>query len=224
MLGLIIGANFIEAGQNKNCLVCVSSHNKGAERQFRYPVEYGGPKPDTATYTVTGGASALLSNEAKGVRIESATVGTAVDLGQTDVYHMGAVMTPAAASTIKQHLTDLNRDISYYDLVLTGDLGVYGKDILTKYMKKVYKINLENYNDCGTMIYKEAQQKTILAGGSGPACGPLVVYGKIFKELKEKKLKKVLFVATGALHSPTSVNQKLNIPAIAHAISLEVMA
>ncbi len=221
--GLILGANMIEAKQVKNCICSVSSHNNGAEKQFRYPVEYGGPKPKTATFTTTGGASAYLSYDKKGIRVESATVGTVIDMGIKDVYHMGAVMAPAAASTICQHLNDTKREIDYYDLVLTGDLGVYGKQILKDYMKSEYHINLKNYNDTACMIFDLEKEKDVHAGGSGPACAPLVTYGYIFDLMRKKELKRVLLVATGALHSTTMVNQKLSIPAIAHAISLEVV-
>lgn len=221
--GLIIGANMIEAGQIKNCVCSVSSHNNAAEKQFRYPVEYGGPKPKTATFTTTGGASAYLSYNKEGIRIESATLGTVIDLGVKDAYHMGAVMAPAAAFTIQKHLSDMKRKIDYYDLVLTGDLGTYGKEILKDYMKTEYHISLKNYDDTATMIYDLENQKEVHAGGSGPACAPLVTYGYIFELMKKKELKRVLLVATGSLHSTTMVNQKLSIPAIAHAISLEVI-
>lgn len=221
--GLIIGANMIEAGQIKNCVCSVSSHNNAAEKQFRYPVEYGGPKPKTATFTTTGGASAYLSYNKEGIRIESATLGTVIDLGVKDAYHMGAVMAPAAAFTIQKHLSDMKRKIDYYDLVLTGDLGTYGKEILKDYMKTEYHISLKNYDDTATMIYDLENQKEAHAGGSGPACAPLVTYGYIFELMKKKELKRVLLVATGSLHSTTMVNQKLSIPAIAHAISLEVI-
>ena len=128
--GLIIASNFIESKQITNAIVSVSSHNNGAEKQFRYPVEYGGPKRKTTTFTTTGGASAYLSREKSSIKVDSTTVGIVTDLGIKDVYHMGAVMAPAAASTIYNHLIDLGRTIDYYDLILTGDLGIYGKDIL----------------------------------------------------------------------------------------------
>lgn len=220
--GLILGSNMVEAKQIKNCICTTSSHNNAAEKQFRYPVEYGGPKPKTTTFTTTGSASAYLTSEKTGIKIESATVGTVTDLGIKDVYHMGAVMAPACADTIFKHLKETKRDIHYYDLILSGDLGVYGKDILTDYMKTEYGISLNNYNDTATMIY-DTKNQPVYAGGSGPACAPLVTYSYIFKKMKKKELKKVLLVATGALMSPTMVNEKLTIPSIAHAISLEAV-
>lgn len=219
-LGLIIAASFVE--KVNNIVTFTSSHNNGAEKQYRYPVEYGGPKPKTTTFTSTGAASALISKEKKGIRIESGTIGRVVDSGVKNVFHMGAVMSKAAADTINKHLKDLNRDINYYDLVLTGDLGIYGKKILKEYLKEEYNIELNNYNDTGTMLY-DVDNQPVYAGASGPACAPLVTYSYIFDLMKKKKLKRVLLVATGALMSPTLTNQKLSLPAISHAVSLEVI-
>lgn len=221
VLGLIIGSNMIEANQIKNCIVSTSSHNNGSEKQFRQPVEYGGPKRKTATFTVTGAASAYLSDKKDKIKIESATIGKTVDLGVTDSSHMGAVMAPSAAYTIHQHLKDLNRDIGYYDLILTGDLGIYGKKILKEYMKLEYHLNLDKYDDTACMIY-DLDHQPVFAGGSGPACMPLVAFSYILDRMKKGELKRVLLVATGALLSQTMVNQKKSIPSISHAISLEV--
>jgi len=220
--GLIIGANMIEAKQIKNCICSASSHNNAAEKQFRYPIEYGGPKPKTATFTATGGASAFLSYNKSGIKIESGTVGKVIDMGVKDAYHMGAVMSPAAASTIYNHLKDTKREIDYYDLILTGDLGVYGKKILKDYMQTEYGIELKHYDDTATMIF-DLEKQSVYAGASGPSCAPLVTYSYIFNKMKKKELKRVLLVATGALMSTTMVNEKMTIPAIAHAISLEVV-
>ena len=220
--GLIIGSNLIEAKQIENCVCSVSSHNNAAEKQFRYPVEYGGVKPKTTTFTTTGGCSAFLSSEKNGIKIDSSTIGKVVDLGVTDVYNMGAVMTPACADTLYTHLKETKRDISYYDLILSGDLGRYGKDIMKDYMKEEYNIELNNYDDSACMIF-DINNQDVYAGGSGPACLPLVTYGYIFDKMKKKELKKVLLLATGALMSTTMVNEKETIPAICHAISLEVI-
>ena len=220
---IIIASTFIESKKIKNAIIATSSHNTAAEKQFRNPVEYGAPKHKTATFTATGSASLLLTNEKTDIKVESSTIGKVKDLGQTDVNHMGAVMAPAAADTIYRHLTDLKRNPDYYDLILTGDLGVYGKSILTKYMQKKYNINLsKNYNDCGTMLYNLDEQP-VFAGGSGPVCSALVNFGYILKQMKSGKLKKVLIVPTGAIFSPTWTFQKETIPAIAHAVSLEVV-
>lgn len=220
--GLILASNMIEARQVKNCITCASAHNNGAEKQFRYPVEYGGPKPKTTTFTTTGAASAFLSYNKKGIKIESATVGSVVDANIKDAFHMGAVMAPAAAQTIYRHLLETKREADYYDLILTGDLGRYGKNILRECLQIEYGINLKNYDDTACMIF-DLEKQPVYAGASGPACAPLVTYGYIFDLMKKGNLKRVLLVATGALHSQSTVNQKLSIPSIAHAISLEAL-
>ena len=221
VLGMIMGSNMIEANQIKKCLVSTSSHNNGAEKQFRQPVEYGGPKKKTATFTVTGAASFLFTNKKNKIKVESATIGKVIDLGITDSNNMGAVMAPSAAETIYTHLKENKRDINYYDLILTGDLGIYGKKILKEYMKNEYNINLNNYDDTACMIY-DLDKQNVYAGGSGPACLPLVFNSYIYPKMINGEITRVLLVATGALLSPTMVNQKLSIPSISHAISLEV--
>lgn len=221
-LGLALGASIVESGFAERVLCATSSHNNAAEKQFRYPVEYGGPKRKTATFTATGSAACLLSAKKSNIKLESATLGSVVDSGINDVYHMGAVMAPAAAATIYNHLKDNNRTIDYYDLVLTGDLGIYGKDILKDYMRIEYGIDLKNYNDTGVMLYDLSKQP-VYAGASGPACAPLVTYSYVIDAMKKGKYKRVLLVATGALMSPSMANEKLSIPAIAHAISLEAI-
>ena len=220
--GLIIGANMIEAKQIKTCVCSASSHNNAAEKQFRYPVEYGGVKPKTTTFTTTGGCSAFLSTKKNNIKIESSTIGKVVDMGIKDVYNMGAVMAPACANTLYTHLIETKRDVNYYDLILSGDLGRYGKDIMKDFMKEEYKIELNNYDDSACMIY-DINNQDVYAGASGPACLPLVTYSYIFNKMKNKEIKKVLLLATGALMSTTMVNEKETIPAITHAISLEVV-
>lgn len=222
VLGLIIASNMLDKGQIKNSIVSVSSHNNSSEKQFRQPIEYGGPKRKSSTFTTTGACSAYLSTKCEGVKISSATLGRVIDLGVTDSTNMGAVMAPAAAKTIYEHLKDTKREADYYDLILTGDLGIYGKDILKEYMEIEYNIKLNNYDDAACMIY-DLKKQPVHAGGSGPACLPLVFYGYLFEKMKKKEITKILLVATGALLSTTMVNQKLTIPAIAHAISLEVI-
>ena len=220
--GLILGSTFIEGKMAKKIIVSTSSHNMVAEKQFRNPTEYGCPKPKTATFTATGAASVLLTNKKTKIKIESSTIGKVVDLGVNDVNHMGAVMAPAAGDVIYNHLKDTNREISYYDLILTGDLGVYGKEILKDYMITKYNIELkDNYNDCGTIIY-DLEKQPVFAGASGPVCSALTVFGYIYKEMLKGKYNKVLIVPTGAIFSPTFVFQKETIPSIANAISLEV--
>ncbi len=214
--GLIISSLFLENKNAQNVITITSSHNLTAEKQFRYPVEYGSVKYATSTFTSTGSVGGLLANSGK-IKIESATIGCAIDLGCSDVNNMGAVMAPAAADTISKHLKDLNRDISYYDLVLTGDLGSIGSKIFLEYLERVYKIKLKKHMDSGCEIFLENQN--INAGASGPVALPLVLFNKV---IHNRKYKKILIVATGSLHSPQLVNQKNTIPGIAHAVSLEV--
>ena len=221
-LSLMLASNMIESKQIKNAIVTSSSHNNSAEKQFRNPIEYGGPKRGYTTFTTTGCASCYLSDTKSKIKVESATLGTVVDMGITDVFNMGAVMAPAAAKVISDHLKDTNRTVDYYDLILTGDLGIVGKSILKEYMKKEYNINLKNYDDCGTIIF-DTDNQPVYMGGSGVACLPLVTYTQIFDKLKNGKLNKVLLVATGALMNTSMCNQHLSIPSISHAISLEAV-
>ena len=221
-LSLLLASNMIESKQIKNAIVTASSHNNGAEKQYRNPVEYGGPKKEYTTFTTTGCASCFLSSTKSSIKIESATLGTVTDMGITDVFNMGAVMAPSAAKVISDHLKDTNRDISYYDLILTGDLGIVGKNILKEYMKKEYNINLKNHDDSACMIF-DIDKQPVYMGGSGVACLPLVTYTHIIDKMKKGKLNKVLLVATGALMNPSMCNQHLSIPSISHAVSLEVV-
>lgn len=220
---LIIASSLMENGYIENAVCTTSSHNLAEEKQFRNPTEYGYTKPKTATFTSTGASAVLLTKEQTKVKVTDFTIGKIVDLDQKDPNNMGAVMAPAAADTLFKHLENLKITPDYYDLILTGDLGIYGKEILKDYMKQNYNIKLENYNDCGAMLYDMDKQKEITAGGSGPVCSTLVNYGYIYNMLKTKKLKKVLLIATGALFSPTYVFQKQNILSIAHAVGLEAV-
>lgn len=214
---LIVASNFVAGANFKKVISITSSHNLTAEKQFRYPIEYGAPRPHTATFTTTGAVSTLISRKPSKIRIESSTIGTPVDMGISDANNMGAVMAPAAASTLMTHLTELKRDIDYYDLILTGDLGCVGKKILEDYVETNYNVKMKKYLDAGCELFLSSQET--YAGGSGPACLPLVLFNKI---LTTKKYKKILIIATGALHSVALVNQAKPIPAIAHALSLEV--
>ena len=222
--GITIAASLIDDGKINDAIVTVSSHNMSSEKQFRNPTEYGAPKPKTATFTSTGGASILLTNKKTNIKVTASTVGKIINAKIKDPFNMGAVMAPAAADTIYTHLKETKRKVDYYDLILTGDLGIYGKEILIDLMKEDYNIDIsKNYNDCGTMLYDFNKQKEVLAGGSGPVCSALVNYGYILDKLKKKELKRVLLVATGAMFSPTLVYQKQDILSTAHAVSLEVI-
>ena len=215
---LIVGASFLSGKLAKNIVAITSSHNLNAERQFRYPVEYGAVKKHTTTFTTTAAVSTLLTSEQTNIKIESATIGKALDMGITDTNNMGAVMAPAAAETLNTHLLEMKRNINYYDLVLTGDLGLVGREIFLEMLNKQYNINLKKYMDAGCEIYTNSQET--YAGASGPVALPLVLFDKV---LSSKRYKKILIIATGSLQSVQLANQKLGIPGIAHAISLEVI-
>ncbi len=214
---LIIASNFIESNMIKNSIVITSSHNLNAERQFRFPIEYGAPRANTTTFTATGAVGTILSNEKSKIKLESATIGSVVDFDQYDATHMGAVMTPAAIQVLIKHLNDLARTTDYYDVILTGDLGSIGVDIFQECLKKYHNIKIKNHLDAGCEIFVPSQE--IYSGASGPVTLPLVLFNKI---LKNKKYQKILIIATGSLHSKDTTNQKKTIPSIAHAVSLEV--
>lgn len=213
---LIIMSNFLESRKIKNGVCLTSSHTEVAERQFRYPIEYGAPRLKRSTMTATGSAGVILAHEGK-IKIVASTIGCATNYGITDVNNMGAVMAPAAAKTLLKHLKDLKIPASFYDLILTGDLGRTGSKLFLEILKK-NNLNLTNYQDAGSMLFKEENFEN--SGSSGPITLPLVLFNKI---IQSKKYKNILIIATGALHSTTLVNQHEEIPAIAHAVALEVL-
>lgn len=215
---LILASHFIDAKTYKNILLITSSHNLNAERQFRFPIEYGAPKPNTTTFTATGAVGVILTNEKTNIKIESATIGTIEDYDIKDATHMGSVMTPSAVSVLINHLKELKRDVNYYDLVLTGDLGSIGSNIFKEFLKRNNDIKIENHLDAGTQIFLKSQD--VYSGSSGPVTLPLVLFNKV---LRNKKYKKILLLCTGSLHSKDTTNQKKSIPSITHAVSLEVL-
>lgn len=214
-----IGSALIDGGFANRVIAATSSHNATAERQFRYPTEYGGQKPDTATTTVTGSGAILISKEVSNIKITSATIGKVADLGIKNPFDMGSAMAPAAADTIVQHFKDLNRTPDDYDLILTGDLSGVGSPIVKELIKEEgYDVH-DKHNDCGLMVYRPDQK--VFAGGSGCGCSAIVTYGHIFNELLTGNLNRVFVVATGALLSPTMIQQKESIPTIAHGVVFE---
>lgn len=214
--GLIIGANIID-NKNKNTIVTVSGHNLVSEKQFRFPVEYGALRKMVNTCTLSGGISVLLSNEKSNLKVESGTFGYVTQTGHKDANDMGSAMAPSCAEVIHSHLESTGRNYKYYDLILTGDLGIYGTKIMQMYYKKKYKVNLDNVIDSGSIIYTE---DNIYAGGSGPLCLPLTLFDYI---LPLNKYRKILVVGTGSLHSVISSNQGIAMPGVSHAVSLEVL-
>lgn len=220
MEGLAIGASIINAKGASYLLTGASSHNAAVEKQFRYPTEYGGQKPPTAQWTVTGAGAAVLSDSGEGPKVTSATIGRIVDMGLTDPFNMGGAMAPAAVDTIEAHLTERNIDPSYYDLIVTGDLGSIGHEVSLDLLKKHgVSIQEKQYQDCGLMIYREDQP--VLSGASGAGCSATVVYGHLLNRMKQGEFQRMLVVATGALLSPLSFQQSETIPCIAHAVSIE---
>lgn len=219
--GINLAANLIEGKQANKIIVSTSSHNMVAEKQFRNPTEYGAPKKKTTTFTSTGAASILLTNKKSSIKVTSATIGSVQDKNIQDVNNMGAIMAIAAADTIKNHLKNLNLKPDYYDLILTGDLGIYGKQILIEYLKGEGIDISKNYEDCGLILY-DREKQPVFAGASGPVCSALVTCGYILKEMLRGRYHKVLVVPTGAIFSPTRTFQKDSVPSIAHAFSIEV--
>jgi len=220
MESLAIASSLVEGGFANKAIAGVSSHNATAERQFRYPTEYGGQKPGTATSTVTGAGAALISQEPSDIRISAATIGRVVDWGIKDPFDMGSAMAPAAADTLATHFTDLNIEPSAYDLIVTGDLSAVGSPIVRDLLSEKGFDITNNHNDCGLMIYRP-DQKEVFAGGSGCACSAVVTYGHLIDLLKKGNYNKILVTATGCLHSPVMVQQKESMPAIAHAVVFE---
>lgn len=239
---LLVGAMLTEGGFAQNILAGASSHFCTAERQFRMPVEHGNQRPPSAQWTATAAGAMVLSlqpeifnkdksesemgkNTAlKNIRIDCGTIGKVIDAGVKDPNQMGSAMAPAAVDTILNHLEDTGRDLEYYDLILTGDLGYIGKDITTDLLVDAglrEKQVKQRYEDCGTMLYFREEQD-IHGGGSGCGCSAAVFSGNIISRMKTGELPRVLLISTGAMLSTVSPFQGESIPGIAHAVALEV--
>lgn len=219
--GLIMSSVFIDGGAGNYSLCAASSHFCSAEKQFRFPLELGNQRPPSSQWTVTGAGSAIIAKNGVGPFITHATIGKIADMGVKDANNMGAAMAPAALDTIITHLKDTGRKPSYYDAIITGDLGHIGKEIVIELAEKQGYNLKSNYNDCGVLIFDKETQDTH-SGGSGCACCATVFSGYIYEQLKSKKLKKILLVATGALTNATSSQQGESIPGIAQAVSIEI--
>jgi len=215
-----LGSMLIDGGFADNVVCMTSSHFCSAEKQFRFPLELGTQRAPTAQWTVTGCGAALLSAQGKGPYITYVTVGKIVDLGIKDSNNMGGAMAPAAVDTILAHFKDTGLTPDYYDLIVTGDLGIVGSSICEELLlEEGYDIR-GKYNDCGLMIFDRGKQDTH-AGGSGCGCAATVLAGYLYQEMMKGTFSKILFVPTGALLSPTSVQQGETIPCIAHAVSIQ---
>ena len=212
-----LAAMTVDGGFADCSAAVTSSHFFTAERQYRTPLEYGGQRTPTAQWTVTGAGALILSKSGGAPYVTHFTAGKIVDLGITDANNMGAAMAPAAADTLLAHFKDTGNRPEDYDLILSGDLGEVGKSILIDMMiDEGYDI-AENYNDCGCMIFDGKKQDTH-AGGSGCGCGASTLCGYVMNRMKAGELNRVLFMATGALLSPTSTLQGESIPSVAHAV------
>jgi len=222
MEGLALAALIVDSGQADNALAACSSHNCCAEKQFRYPTEYGAQPPPTAQWTVTGaGAAVVARSDREGPRVTTATIGRVVDMGITDPFDLGTAMAPAAVDTLQTHLRERDIPADYYDVIATGDLGRVGHRIAADLLKK-HGIDISEgaFIDCGMLIYKKDQP--VWSGGSGCASSATVTYGHFLNRMRKSELRRILVVATGALFSPISYQQKETIPCVAHAVSIEL--
>ena len=215
---LVLASTFLDNNLATKVLTFASSHNNMAEKQFRMPVEYGGPKGNAAQHTATGSGAGVISTTPTNIKIESATVGMVVDAMQNNPADMGSAMAPAAAHTISRHLKEFGLNSNYYDLILTGDLSSIGSPILIDLLKRDGYDIKNRHNDCGKMLYYDYQP--IFAGASGAGCVSVVTFSYVVEMLRAKKLNKVLVVGTGALLNSLIVAQKETIPCITHALAL----
>jgi stage V sporulation protein AD len=216
---LLMASMAVGGGFTDNAIAMTSSHFASSERQYRFPLGYGGQRPPTAQWTVTGSGAVLLKNHGNGPRITGGTIGTVTDLGVTDANNMGSAMAPAALETICAHFADFNTSADDYDLIVTGDLGQLGKEVLLSTARDRGVYLGGKLEDCGTLIFDLSRQD-VHCGGSGCGCSAVVLCGYLLEQLKTGKLKRILFCGTGALLSPTSVQQGLPISGVCHAVSI----
>lgn len=217
---LMMASMAVGGGFRNEAVAMTSSHFASSERQYRFPLGYGGQRTPTSQWTVTGAGAALVSQEGSGPKITSCTIGTVTDLGIKDANNMGAAMAPAALQTIRAHLSDMKRTPAEYDLIITGDLGQLGKELLiTMALREGLEIG-GKLADCGTMIFDQIKQD-VHAGGSGCGCSAITLCGYLLDQMKHRTMNRILFCGTGALLSPTSTQQGLPIPGVCHAVCIE---
>jgi len=217
--GLLLATMTVGGGFADKVVAMTSSHFASSERQYRFPLGYGGQRTPTAQWTVTGSGAALVNSSGKGPKIEACTIGTVTDLGIKDANNMGAAMAPAAYSTIRSHFEDLKTGPEDFDLIVTGDLGQLGKEVLMELGRRDGISLGGKLADCGTLVFDNTVQD-VHAGGSGCGCSAITLCGELLGKLNSGKLKKILFCGTGALLSPTSTQQGLSIPGICHAVCI----
>ena len=211
---MVVGGGFAD-----RVVAMTSSHFAASERQYRFPLGYGGQRTPTAQWTVTGSGAALVRSSGTGPRIESCTIGTVTELGVKDAANMGPAMAPAALATIRAHLEDLKASPRDFDMIVTGDLGQLGKDVLLELGKREGLELGGVIADCGCMVF-DAPAQDVHSGGSGCGCSAITLCGHLLDELNSGKLRRILFCGTGALLSPTSTQQGLPIPGVCHAVSI----
>lgn len=216
---LLMAAMAVGGGFADKVVAMTSSHFASSERQYRFPLGYGGQRTPTSQWTVTGSGAALVCSSGSGPRITACTVGTVRDLGIKDANNMGAAMAPAAYDTIKAHFEDMKADATDFDLIVTGDLGQLGKEMLLELARKDGVSLGGKLTDCGTLVFDNTKQD-VHAGGSGCGCSAITLCGYLLDKLNRGKLKKLLFCGTGALLSPTSTQQGLPIPGVCHAVCI----
>ena len=217
---LSLASMLLDGGYGTKIAAMTSSHFCSAERQYRSPLEYGGQRTPTAQWTVTGSGCVILADQGPGPYITHVTTGKVVDKGIKDAANMGAAMAPAAYSTLSAHFQDTGRKPSDYDLIVTGDLGQLGRDIVADWFHRD-GMELKNFNDCGTLIY-DLEGQDVHCGGSGCGCSAVVLAGMLLNGMAGGRWKRILFCGTGALLSPTSSQQGESIPAICHAVALDI--
>ena len=216
---LLLSSMAVSGGFSDKVVAMTSSHFASSERQYRFPLGYGGQRTPTAQWTVTGSGAALVCSAGKGPRIECCTVGAVTDLGIKDANNMGAAMAPAAYATIRAHFEDLRRSPEDFDLIVTGDLGQLGKETLLELARRDGLPLGGKITDCGTLVFDNLTQD-VHSGGSGCGCSAITLCGYLLNRLNTGKLRRILFCGTGALLSPTSTQQGLPIPGVCHAVSI----
>ena len=216
---LLMASLAVGGGFSDRVVAMTSSHFASSERQYRFPLGYGGQRTPTSQWTVTGSGAALVCSQGNGPKITSCTIGTVTDWGIKDANNMGAAMAPAAYKTICAHFEDLHCAPSDFDLIITGDLGQTGKELLMELARKDGISIGGKITDCGTLIFDNTTQD-VHSGGSGCGCSAITLCGYLLEQLRSGKIKKILFCGTGALLSPTSTQQGLPIPGVCHAVCI----
>ncbi|MEG0752519.1 MAG: stage V sporulation protein AD [Angelakisella sp.] len=214
---LLCASLFVEAGFAEHACAVTSSHFCSAERQFRFPLEYGSQRPPSAQWTATASGSVVVGTATGQPLVKAVTVGTIKDMGITDANNMGAAMAPAAAETIKQFFKDTGVLPEAFDMIVTGDLGMVGSSLLIDLLQKENLSIGDRHRDCGLLIYDREKQQ-VDAGGSGCGCSASVLCSRLLPAMFRGELKNILFIATGALMSPTALQQGESIPGIAHLL------